>query len=96
MGDFAYDLFEDEGRNGDDFMNEIQEIAAYVPYMTCPGNHERYYNFSHYKNRFSMPGNKKGFFTAGISVQHISLVTLQKSTSGCSLELNRLFSSMIG
>lgn len=25
---------------GDDFMNQIQTIAAYVPYMTCPGNHE--------------------------------------------------------
>lgn len=36
------------------------------------------------------------YHLAGISVQHISSVTLQKSTSGCSLELNRLFSSMIG
>ena len=40
---FPWLLFQqDEGRNGDDFMNEIQTIAAYVPYMTCPGNHERY------------------------------------------------------
>ncbi|XP_022789430.1 acid phosphatase type 7-like [Stylophora pistillata] len=72
VGDFAYDLFEDEGRNGDDFMNEIQEIAAYVPYMTCPGNHERYYNFSHYKNRFSMPGNTQGvFYSWNIGPAHI-------------------------
>ena len=26
-------------QNGDEFMNRIQDLAAYVPYMTCPGNH---------------------------------------------------------
>ncbi|CAF4554181.1 unnamed protein product, partial [Rotaria magnacalcarata] len=31
----------DQSRVGDQFMNEIQEIAAYVPYMVAPGNHER-------------------------------------------------------
>ena len=25
---------------GDDFMNQIESVAAYLPYMTCPGNHE--------------------------------------------------------
>ena len=32
---------QDNARVGDDFMNQIQSIAAYLPYMTCPGNHER-------------------------------------------------------
>ena len=31
---------EDNARVGDDYMNAIQSIAAYIPYMTCPGNHE--------------------------------------------------------
>ena len=31
---------QDNALVGDDFMNQIQSIAAYVPYMTCPGNHE--------------------------------------------------------
>ena len=26
-----------EGVNGDEFMRRIEPIAAYVPYMTCPG-----------------------------------------------------------
>jgi hypothetical protein len=30
-------------------MERIEPIAAYVPYMTCPGNHEIAYNFSHYR-----------------------------------------------
>ncbi|PFX19149.1 Iron/zinc purple acid phosphatase-like protein [Stylophora pistillata] len=53
---------EDNAVVGDDFMNQIQPIAAYVPYMTCPGNHEYAYNFSNYKNRFSMPGNTENIY----------------------------------
>lgn len=52
-GDFAYDLDSDQGQVGDEFMEAIEPIAARVPYMTCPGNHENGYNFSHYINRFS-------------------------------------------
>ena len=37
---FLYLGKQDDARVGDDFMNQIQTIAAYVPYMTCPGNHE--------------------------------------------------------
>ena len=58
IGDFAYDLHEQEGRIGDKFMRQIESIAAYVPYMTSVGNHEEKYNFSHYKSRFSMPGTE--------------------------------------
>ena len=55
IGDFAYDMFNENGERGDEFMRQIEPIAAYVPYMTCPGNHEYAYNFSHYKFRFTMP-----------------------------------------
>ncbi|KAK8730487.1 hypothetical protein OTU49_008037 [Cherax quadricarinatus] len=55
VGDFAYDMDSDNARVGDEFMRQIQPIAAYVPYMTCPGNHEQKYNFSNYRARFSMP-----------------------------------------
>lgn len=55
VGDFAYDLQTDGGLNGDAFMNRIQDMAAWIPYMTCVGNHEIAFNFSHYRYRFSMP-----------------------------------------
>ena len=51
-GDMAYDLYENNGTTGDIFMNQIQRISAQHHYMTSVGNHERMYNFSHYKNRF--------------------------------------------
>ncbi|KAI8432464.1 hypothetical protein MSG28_004852 [Choristoneura fumiferana] len=40
VGDFAYDMHDDDGKRGDQFMRQIQPLAAMVPYMTCPGNHE--------------------------------------------------------
>lgn len=58
VGDFAYDMADNDGAVGDEFMRQIEPIAAYVPYMVCPGNHEEKYNFSHYVNRFSMPRSK--------------------------------------
>jgi len=38
------------------FFNLIQPWAARVPYMAAPGNHEFWYNFSSYKQRFYFPG----------------------------------------
>lgn len=60
-------------------MNQIQPIAAYVPYMTCPGNHEWQYNFSNYVNRFSMPnidgkhfgGDNNHYFSINIGPVHL-------------------------
>lgn len=41
VGDMAYDLPDDSGRTGDEFLSDLEPIASYIPYMTCPGNHER-------------------------------------------------------
>jgi len=49
VGDFAYDMNTDNARVGDEFMRQIESIAAYIPYMTVPGNHEEKYNFSNYR-----------------------------------------------
>jgi acid phosphatase type 7 len=40
----------------DVFFRRIEPIAAYVPYMVTPGNHEFWYNFTSYKHRFYLPG----------------------------------------
>jgi hypothetical protein len=57
VGDFAYNMDDDNGRVGDAFFNQIESIAGYLPYMACVGNHENAYNFSNYVSRFSMPSN---------------------------------------
>ncbi|XP_014275508.1 acid phosphatase type 7 [Halyomorpha halys] len=62
IGDLAYDMDTDNGKFGDEFMRQIEPIAAHVPYMVCPGNHEQAYNFSHFRERFTMPGNSENLF----------------------------------
>ena len=59
VGDYAYDLNMMNGHVGDIFMQEIEPIAASVPFMVCPGNHETPNTFSHYSQRFRlMPSNE--------------------------------------
>ncbi|GMI10339.1 hypothetical protein TrLO_g9868 [Triparma laevis f. longispina] len=60
VGDFAYNMDNDNGRNGDVFMKNIQPMAAHLPYVVDAGNHEVAYDFSHYTERFrNMPANSK-------------------------------------
>jgi len=59
VGDFAYDMHSNDALVGDAFMNQIQSVSAYLPYMVCPGNHEERYNFSNYRARFTMPNFKE-------------------------------------
>ncbi|XP_068249786.1 acid phosphatase type 7-like [Palaemon carinicauda] len=79
VGDFAYDMDFENARVGDQFMRQIQPIAAYVPYMTCVGNHEQKYNFSNYRARFSMPNHEDSenlFFSWNMGPVHfISIST---------------------
>lgn len=41
VGDFAYDMDSKNAKVGDAFMRQIEAIAAYVPYMTCPGKYKQ-------------------------------------------------------
>lgn len=78
IGDFAYDMHEDNARIGDEFMRQIESIAAYVPYMTCPGNHEATYNFSNYRNRFTMPGQTEGlWYSWNLGSAHIISISTE-------------------
>lgn len=72
VGDFAYDMDTDNARVGDEFMRQIEPIAAYVPYLTCPGNHEQAYNFSNYKSRFATPNAPDSlFYSFNLGPAHI-------------------------
>ncbi|TKC40055.1 hypothetical protein EI555_019865, partial [Monodon monoceros] len=62
VGDFTYNVDQDNAHVRDKFMNLIEPVAASLPYVTCPGNHEDHYNFSNYKARFIMPGDSEGLW----------------------------------
>jgi len=44
----------------DEYFRMIEPFASHVPYMTAPGNHENYYNFSAYYSRLNMPVEASG------------------------------------
>ena len=52
VGDLCYDLCENNGTHTDDWMNLVEPLAASVPYMVIPGNHESNFNFTHYERNF--------------------------------------------
>ena len=56
LGDIAYNLFTLQGLVGDNFQKKMEPLAAQLPYLTTPGDHEMPHHFIHYRHRFSMPG----------------------------------------
>eukprot|EP00929_Paragymnodinium_shiwhaense_P003129 TRINITY_DN10353_c0_g1_i1.p1 TRINITY_DN10353_c0_g1~~TRINITY_DN10353_c0_g1_i1.p1 ORF type:complete len:589 (-),score=88.12 TRINITY_DN10353_c0_g1_i1:439-2148(-) len=53
LGDFGYDLDSDGGKVGDQFMRNVEQLAANMPYMVMPGNHENSkVALAHYQERF--------------------------------------------
>lgn len=58
IGDIGYLWEEDKGTLGDKYMNLVEPIAGNTPFMVCPGNHDEYLNFTHFKERFYMPNQE--------------------------------------
>ena len=53
VGDFAYNLADDNGTVGDQFFRNMEQVAAKVPYMISHGNHEdKKGNLEHFLARF--------------------------------------------
>ena len=82
VGDMAYDMPDDEGRNGDKFMRMIEPIAANVAYQVLPGNHESGNNFSHYDHLFSNVDSTSGernnfYYSTNIGPLHIISITTE-------------------
>jgi len=80
VGDFGYDMAYENGAVGDIFMSQIEPIAGYIPYMTCPGNHEWHYDFLQYKNRFSMPNYTESeslYFSYNVGPVHFVAISTE-------------------
>uniref|UniRef100_A0A7S3GJ18 Purple acid phosphatase n=1 Tax=Palpitomonas bilix TaxID=652834 RepID=A0A7S3GJ18_9EUKA len=70
-GDYAYNLESNDATVGDGFMNQIQDIAASLPYQTCPGNHEVAFNFSNYLGRFHSEDFEGDFYNGNSAMEQL-------------------------
>jgi hypothetical protein len=55
VGDLAYEIWENNGLNGDQYFKDMEPVIAAVPYIVIPGNHENIDNSLMLTNRFRMP-----------------------------------------
>jgi len=63
VGDIAYAGTSDHGEIEavwDLYFNQIQNLSNHIPYMAGVGNHEHYFNYSAFLNRFHMTGEETG------------------------------------
>ena len=71
-GDISY--ADGDQHHWDVYFRKIEPIASTVPYLTTPGNHEFWFNFSAYKHRVAMPMAEKFdsmFYSIDIGSVHI-------------------------
>ena len=59
LGDYAYDIFDDNGQKGDDFFELMEPILTKAPFVLTPGNHETADDSLMLLSRFQMPGTSK-------------------------------------
>lgn len=77
-GDIAYNLYNFNGARGDEFLRDIEGFAAYVPFMVVAGNHEYFFNFTHYKNLFDMPQDTDNFYYSyNVGPVHVVVITTE-------------------
>lgn len=64
LGDLAYDLNDENGQRGNNFMKFIANVTSTTPFQLTPGNHENFNLFEHYYKRFYLPNrtDKKTFY----------------------------------
>ncbi|EAS07359.2 ser/thr phosphatase family protein (macronuclear) [Tetrahymena thermophila SB210] len=55
-GDYAYDMNDDSGQRGANFLKETEFLFSSIPFTSVAGNHELWYNMSYYKSLFRNPG----------------------------------------
>ena len=56
LGDYAYDIFHDNGQKGDNFWEYMEPVLTKAPFVYTPGNHETIDDGKMLNTRYAMPG----------------------------------------
>ena len=52
LGDYAYDIYEENGQKGDDYFEAMEQLLTKAPVVIATGNHERIDSFQMLNSRF--------------------------------------------
>ncbi len=77
LGDMAYDIDDDWGERGHNFLKFIKDISSETPFQLSVGNHEKAENFSDYHNMFFQPNrskNKTFYYSYDINNVHFASI----------------------
>ena len=55
LGNLAYDLSDNNGKKGDNFLKGIQNLTAHYPFMTVDGSRDNLNGVNYADFRFRMP-----------------------------------------
>ena len=58
LGDYSYDIENDNGEHGDKYFDYLEKILTKAPVIIVPGNHEALDNSRFLNSRFIFPGTK--------------------------------------
>lgn len=56
------------------YLQKIEPVAARIPYMTTPGNHEDFFDFASYRNRFQMPTPMSDLYNGILKLSQILII----------------------
>lgn len=55
LGDYAYEFYQNNGQQGDAYVNKISPLSFSYPLAMTPGNHEDNLNFTLFNEKFRLP-----------------------------------------
>ena len=60
MGDYSYNIWNNDGERGDDYFAQMEPVLTKAPVVLIPGNHENIDATSFLTRRFIMPNQQLG------------------------------------
>jgi metallophosphoesterase superfamily enzyme len=85
LGDYGYEFFQNNGTQGDLFLETLEPYATSVPWLMTPGNHEENLNYSFYNDKIHHPNyhySNNHYYSVNIGLVHFISVDLNFYNDG--------------
>jgi hypothetical protein len=85
LGDYGYEFFQNNGTQGDLFLETLEPYTTSVPWLFTPGNHEDNLNYSFYNDKIHHPNYRTSnnhYYSMNIGLVHFISVDLHFYNNG--------------